>query len=222
MDFQKRILKEVNRLQKNPTTPFKIRLQEDNIYRVHASFLGPADTPFERGIYHTVIELPPNFPLSPPDIYIMTPSGRFVPNSKICTTFSSFHEETWSPGAWTIESMIIALASHFSDDADGAVGSMNSSDVAKARYAEQSQEYVCPQCGMSHSSIRSYLLSMRQHESGNPVQEEEEIVKEVAPVAPKNSDDLWIAIFFGFIAILIFMGLAQKVIYAVKSTSGKK
>jgi len=35
--------------------------------------------------------------MQPPDIKMMTPNGRFEVGKKICTTFTSFHKESWSP-----------------------------------------------------------------------------------------------------------------------------
>jgi hypothetical protein len=43
------------------------------------------------------LSLPPDYPFSAPDFFVMTPNGRFAVNTKICTTFSSFHPETWTP-----------------------------------------------------------------------------------------------------------------------------
>ena len=49
---------------------------------------GPAGTPFEGGLYHGRIMLPPEYPFKPPSIMLLTPSGRFEVGKKICLSNS--------------------------------------------------------------------------------------------------------------------------------------
>ena len=52
---------------------------------------GPADTPYTGGQYLGTITFPPTYPYAPPSIRVLTPSGRFVPNERICLSMSDFH-----------------------------------------------------------------------------------------------------------------------------------
>lgn len=56
---------------------------------------------YEGGYYHGVLELPENYPFAPPNLKFFTPSGRFSTDVLICTSFTSYHKETWST-AWTV------------------------------------------------------------------------------------------------------------------------
>ena len=46
---------------------------------------------------------------------MFTPSGRFKTNSKICTSFSDFHPESWNP-LWGVNSICIGLISFMVSD----------------------------------------------------------------------------------------------------------
>lgn len=66
--------------------------------------------------------------MKPPEIYFLSKSGRYEINVKICTTFSSYHPETWNPN-WTIENVILGLRSTLTEKADG-IGGINSDENA--------------------------------------------------------------------------------------------
>jgi ubiquitin-protein ligase len=56
---------------------------------------GPKGSPYEGGCYHGKLRFPPEYPFKPPAIYMLTPNGRFKPNTKLCLSMSDFHPETW-------------------------------------------------------------------------------------------------------------------------------
>ena len=66
---------------------------EGNILNFHYVLEGPPDSPYAGGLYHGVLKFPSEYPHKPPVIIMYTPSGRFQPNTPICTSFSSFHPE---------------------------------------------------------------------------------------------------------------------------------
>lgn len=68
-----------------------------NLLRWHFSVMGPAHSCFAGGVYHGRILLPKDYPMSPPRVQILTPSGRFHPGEDICLSASAFHPETWTP-----------------------------------------------------------------------------------------------------------------------------
>ena len=72
------------------------------------------DTDYENGIYLGKVLLPDKYPFSPPDFIFLTESGRFQINQKLCTSFTGFHQDLYSP-SWNISSMLIGLISFMTD-----------------------------------------------------------------------------------------------------------
>jgi len=58
---------------------------------------------------------PPEYPLKPPGIELVTPNGRFKENVRICMSMSDYHPETWNP-AWNVHAIIIGLISFMMTD----------------------------------------------------------------------------------------------------------
>jgi ubiquitin-conjugating enzyme E2 J2 len=81
-----------------------------NIFEWHFLIFGLKGCDYEGGFYHGRLMFPPEYPMKPPSIILFTPSGRFEVNTKICTSFSDFHPETWNP-LWTVETIIVGLIS---------------------------------------------------------------------------------------------------------------
>ena len=50
---------------------------EDNLFEWHFTIQGPPSTDFEGGIYHCRILLPPEYPMKPPNIILLTVSSTF-------------------------------------------------------------------------------------------------------------------------------------------------
>ncbi len=61
--------------------------------RIYHPFIqrGPPDSPYAGGEYYGVIMFPSEYPFKPPGIKMVTPSGRFQPDKKICFSMSDFH-----------------------------------------------------------------------------------------------------------------------------------
>jgi hypothetical protein len=56
---------------------------EKDVLRWEFVILGSDDTPYEGGLYHGRLHFPTSFPMAPPGITMITPSGRFETNKKI-------------------------------------------------------------------------------------------------------------------------------------------
>lgn len=63
----------------------------DFLFQIHALITGPFDTPYEGGFYYFLIRCPPDYPIRPPRVKLMTTGGgqvRFNPNlyrnGKVC------------------------------------------------------------------------------------------------------------------------------------------
>ena len=94
-------------------------------------------SPYSDGFYHGVVKLPEDYPFSPPEIVFLTPSGRFMVDKSICTTFTNFHKNKWSH-MWTIRTMLLGVISLMTDNSEKGIGFLNTTDEVKQAYALQS------------------------------------------------------------------------------------
>lgn len=161
----RRISHELKLINMAGETYFRVYLDPSNMLNVHFTFLGPSDSPFAKGLYHGIIHLPQDYPHKPPEIVFLTSSGRFETNRYICTSFTSFHPESWNP-TWGIRNIVIGLRSLFDEETPGSIGSITTSPEIREKYALDSHSFVCRVCGCSHADLVSVL-----HESPMPTQE---------------------------------------------------
>ncbi|GAK67923.1 UBC-like protein [Moesziomyces antarcticus] len=135
----KRLTKEAQLMDKDPPPLVYARPREDNILEWHYILRGPPDTPYAGGEYHGQLLFPPEFPFKPPGIKMQTPSGRFAPNTKICTSMSDYHPHTWQPG-WNTSTILIGLLSFMCSD-EMTTGSVTASSADRKKLAEQSHAF---------------------------------------------------------------------------------
>lgn len=112
---------------------------EKNILNWHYIVRGPPDSPYQGGEYHGMILFPPEYPFKPPGIKMLTPSGRFLPDKKICFSMSDFHPGTWNP-AWSVATILTGLLSFMLSD-EITTGSARSNDQEKRILAERSHSW---------------------------------------------------------------------------------
>lgn len=124
---------------------------EDDIFEWHCTLRGPIGTEFEGGLYHFRILLPAEYPFRPPSLMMLTPNGRFELNTKICISFTNYHEEEWQP-AWGVRTAILGLQGIFPlrGQAANGVGSVEYPISERKRLAQLSREWVCPKCRLSN------------------------------------------------------------------------
>ncbi|CAD7975021.1 unnamed protein product [Amoebophrya sp. A25] len=133
----KRLMKEYAKLLKEPPQGVEAHPMEDNILEWHFRLVGSAG-PYIGGRYHGVLEFPPEFPMKPPSIKMLTPSGRFELNRRICLSMSDFHAESWNP-SWTVEKILLGLLSFMHEDCRESVGSIHDTIANRKQYAEDSE-----------------------------------------------------------------------------------
>lgn len=117
----------------------------------HFTVRGSDDSPYEGGVYHGKLILPPEYPMAPPRIEFLTPNGRFEVNTRICLSMSDFHPESWQP-AWGIRTMIEALRSFMPTPADG-VASIETPLLIRRNLARESSNWCCSICKKTNSEI---------------------------------------------------------------------
>ena len=76
---------------------------------------------------------------------MLTPSGRFETNKKICLSISSFHPKNWQP-SWIIRTVLTALIAFFPTPGHGAIGSLDYSSHERKEYAARSGAFRCELC----------------------------------------------------------------------------
>ncbi|CEF69599.1 Ubiquitin-conjugating enzyme E2 J1 [Strongyloides ratti] len=143
-----RIMKEIRELMNKETDEiFKIHVNEDNLFDIHFTFIGK-EKEYLNGLYHGRMILPKDYPMRPPDFWMISESGRFQTNTKICMSNTSFHPDQWSP-SWGIRTAILGLISLFYEESQGAVGSISANKNVRKRYAMYSSIYECKKCKSS-------------------------------------------------------------------------
>jgi hypothetical protein len=70
---------------------------------------------------------------------MITPSGRFQVDKKICTSMTSFHPSTWNP-AWSVATILTGLLSFMLSD-ENTTGSIASTIADKRSFAEKSHAW---------------------------------------------------------------------------------
>ncbi|KAL9647506.1 hypothetical protein ABK040_006866 [Willaertia magna] len=174
----KRIMSEMKELQRNPSTEYEAHPLEDNLFEWHFTIAGPKETAFEGGIYHGRIILPPEYPLKPPDIVLLTPNGRFETGTKICLSLTSYHPESWTP-QWGIRTVLIALQGFFPTEAKG-IGSIDYPDHVRRKLAQQSRKWKCPVCGtVNEDVLQNEISSTSTIEQTEEEKQEEEKQKSI-------------------------------------------
>ena len=103
------------------------------------------NTEFEGGVYLGKVTLPPKYPFKAPHFEFITESGRFQTNIKICTSFTGFHNDLYSP-SWNIASMCAGLVSFMTDDSEASesqgIGHMKCTKQEKQKIAKNSIEKI--------------------------------------------------------------------------------
>lgn len=141
----KRLMREAIELHE-PTEEYCAQPVEDNLFEWHFTVRGPTDSDFEGGVYHGRIILPPEYPMKPPSIILLTPNGRFEVNKKICLSISGHHPESWQP-SWSIRTALLAIIGFMPTQGLGAIGSLDYKPEERRALAQKSHDWKCPVCG---------------------------------------------------------------------------
>jgi len=133
----KRLRKEFADITRDPPPNIVAKPNMSNILEWHYVIFGPKGSVYEGGVYHGRIKFPPEYPHKPPSIMMITPSGRFQTNTRLCLSMSDFHPETWNP-MWTVSSILTGLLSFMLENKE-THGSIMTSDSQKRKFATYSK-----------------------------------------------------------------------------------
>ncbi|NXK02152.1 UB2J1 enzyme, partial [Herpetotheres cachinnans] len=192
----KRLMKEAAEL-KDPTDHYHAQPLEDNLFEWHFTVRGPPDSDFDGGIYHGRIVLPPEYPMKPPSIILLTPNGRFEVGKKICLSISGHHPETWQP-SWSIRTALLAIIGFMPTKGEGAIGSLDYTPEERRTLAKKSQDFCCEMCG---TSMKTALLPLT---SGSVSSQADKEAKELArQISFKLSEEYILVLMILFLANLM-------------------
>jgi len=139
MDATKRLRKEYQNINRDPPPNIIARPNMANILEWHYVIFGPKGSVYEGGVYHGKIKFPQEYPHKPPSILMITPSGRFQINTRLCLSMSDFHPETWNP-MWSVSSILTGLLS-FMLETKETHGSISTSEADKRKLARYSKTW---------------------------------------------------------------------------------
>ncbi|EDL98576.1 ubiquitin-conjugating enzyme E2, J1 (predicted), isoform CRA_b [Rattus norvegicus] len=172
----KRLMKEAAEL-KDPTDHYHAQPLEDNLFEWHFTVRGPPDSDFDGGVYHGRIVLPPEYPMKPPSIILLTANGRFEVGKKICLSISGHHPETWQP-SWSIRTALLAIIGFMPTKGEGAIGSLDYTPEERRALAKKSQDFCCEGCG---SAMKDVLLPLKSGiDSSQADQEAKELARQIS------------------------------------------
>jgi ubiquitin-conjugating enzyme E2 J2 len=139
----RRLTKELQAIRKDETLKrdpcITVAPNEANILEMHYVIEGSRDSPYEGGVYHGKLLFPKEYPLKPPGVMVLTPTGRFQTNRRLCLSMSDFHPETWNP-MWSVSTILTGLYS-FMLDTKPTLGSIETTHQKKRQLAGESLAY---------------------------------------------------------------------------------
>ncbi|KAJ1795689.1 ubiquitin-conjugating enzyme E2 N [Coemansia sp. RSA 2399] len=103
----KRILKEAERLKKDPVPGIDVDIVEGNIRYFHAVLAGPSQSPYEGGLFKLELYLPEEYPMAPPKVRFLT--RMYHPNiDKLGRICLDILKDKWSP-ALQIRTVLLSI-----------------------------------------------------------------------------------------------------------------
>ncbi|CAH8558636.1 unnamed protein product [Dicrocoelium dendriticum] len=117
-----RITKDLRAICSDPAPGICVIPDNEDLTKVYALITGPFDTPYEGGFFLFLVRFPPDYPLKPPKVKLMTTGNgtvRFNPNlyknGKVCLSILG----TWTGPEWTpaqsLWSVLISIQSLMND-----------------------------------------------------------------------------------------------------------
>ena len=130
-----------------------VHVDESDIHVWYFVLEGPPSTPYHLGTYVGKLVFPPNYPFAPPAISMLTPSGRFATQTRLCLSMSDFHPESWNP-LWSVASIVQGVLSFMVQD-DVTTGAVETIEEEKLNLARGSLEH-CRTNGLTRNLFPEY------------------------------------------------------------------
>ena len=188
----KRLINDLKLIKNNPVEYIDALPDKTNPLKWHFIIQGPPYSIYKGGYYIGKIEYTSKYPYAPPNYTMLTPSGRFHINDKICITNSGYHTDQWSP-SWTLRNTLLGFLSIMLDDTVHGLahisGSSKQINANKRKLAHESVQY----------NKRNYLDIIKNFdkffdENGNPKENINNIdaknIKIIENSKPNDSDEV--------------------------------
>lgn len=101
------LFKQYARLLIDPVEYVEVRPSASSVQEWHFAITGPPETGFESGIYHGKLVFTDEYPAEAPEIYMITPNGKYAVGSEPACICSIGH----NPDKWTMSKALSALVS---------------------------------------------------------------------------------------------------------------
>ena len=127
--------------------------------------------------------------MKPPSIILLTPSGRFEVNKKICLSISGHHPESWQP-SWSIRTALLAIIGFMPTQGRGALGSLDYEPEERRQLAIKSQSWSCPTCGPIRDLLRQPSAHCVTDEERAEDEQQKQLAKQICfkNNSPSNSE----------------------------------
>ena len=132
-----------------------VHVNEKNVCDWHFVIQGPPDSPYDGGFYVGRVRFPDDYPFKPPSLSMVTPSGRFEVNVRLCLSMSDFHPEAWTPG-WSVATILTGMLSFMLENAE-TTGSVRTTDDEKKRLAADSLRW-----NMENATVKRMFPTLPQ------------------------------------------------------------
>jgi ubiquitin-protein ligase len=137
IDCTKRLQREYQLSQKVPNPNIYIKVDPINIKMWYFLIHSLKDCDYADGVYMGSVKIPDQYPMRAPVFQMITPSGRFKTYQPLCTTFSHYHPEQWSPN-WKIQTTLVGLLSFMHEDSASGIGSIICDSHERKKLAAES------------------------------------------------------------------------------------
>jgi ubiquitin-conjugating enzyme E2 J2 len=135
----RRLKRDLDRLLEQENPQIAVRPSSNSMLEWHFVLHSlPADTVYGGGRYHGKLIFPERYPMAPPALIMVTPSGRLETNQRLCLSMTDFHPESWNP-AWSIESILVGVISFMVDETDPkSYGALHEPPEVRRKLAKES------------------------------------------------------------------------------------
>lgn len=122
--LMRRLQRELLSIQREGVSPtVHVAAHSEDLTILEALVIGPAGTPYDSGMFHFQLQVPPEYPLLPPQVRFMTTDGgniRFHPqlyaDGKVCLSILN----TWQGPQWhagmSLRSVLLSIQSLLNDE----------------------------------------------------------------------------------------------------------
>ncbi|OJD27846.1 hypothetical protein ACJ73_00749 [Blastomyces percursus] len=148
MDLPKRIVKETQRLMTEPVPGITASPREDNLRHFDVTLEGPADSPYEGGIFKLQLFLPEDYPMAPPQVLFQT--KIYHPNidgiGRVCLDVL---KKNWSP-ALQIRTILLSI--------QALLGAPNAEDPLAEEVAKHWRENPAAAIAQAKADTKRYAM----------------------------------------------------------------